>query len=361
MPSRRWRTADVVRADAITKPCYRIYFEDGTTQVCSDEHKWLTYAENESRWRMTKDLVTPHHRADRPTKVVKLCNVWEEDRSWEAGYLAAAFDGEGHITQKLRDDHYGLLRVGFAQRENAMSREFLSICDKMGIEIGIDATNGQNEDCVKYTVRGGRAKTMEVLGKIRPRRLLDKFNPEHLGMLQKQSLVAVDRIEFLGEQPVVGLTTSTGTFIAEGLASHNTEEYGYQRAGCQFFIQEAQRRGINVVLPPESDLGQPAPMYGICEWSNAHIKGTARMRELQARLADANNRAAGAQQEAMFLRGAVDDLDYMLKTWVLHEHSPMTAPDQHGRQLRYFNAQDFGPRVDMLARVNPGPAQPMTA
>ena len=136
------------------------------------------------------------------------------------------------------------------------------------------------------------------------------------------------------------------------------EEWGYQRAGCQFFIQEAQRRGINVVLPPESDLGQPSPMYGISEWSNAHIKGTARMRELNGRLADANNRAAAAQQEVMFLRGALDNLDYMLKTWVLHEHSPLTAPDAHGRQLRYFNAQDFGPRVDMLASVTPTPTGP---
>lgn len=118
-----------------------------------------------------------------------------------------------------------------------------------------------------------------------------------------------------------------------------TEEYGYQRAGCQFFMVEAQRRGIRVVIPPESDLARPMPMYGVSEWSHAHIKIMQRRRELASRLQDAEQRHAQAAQEAMFLKGAIDDMEYMAKTWVLTEHSAAVGPDQRGSQLMYFDAK----------------------
>ena len=94
-----------------------------------------------------------------------------------------------------------------------------------------------------------------------------------------------------------------------------TEEYGYQRAGCQFFILEALRRGIGVFVPPESDLLRPMPVYGLCEWDHNYIKMTARAREFSHRLNAANQALAEKQQEVQFLRGAVDDLNYTVNTW----------------------------------------------
>ena len=311
MPSRRWREATVLRADRIMKPCYRLVLEDGREIICSDEHKWLTYGENESRWKMAKDLVTPHHR--HPTRIIKLCEVWEEDKSWEAGYLAAAFDGEGHLIQKVREGDHALLRAGFAQRENAMSENVLGICQKLGFDLGLDSADG---DCLKYSIRGGRSKTMEFLGRIRPQRLLDKFNPQHLGLLQKQDTVAVVAAEYIGVEEVVGLTTSTGTFIAEGLATHNTEEYGYQRAALQTLGQLALARGIEVGVPPESDLFAPPALYGVCEISHMHIKALARRRELQHRLTDATNQIERFVQEKQFVAGAIQDLDWLTNTWL---------------------------------------------
>jgi hypothetical protein len=122
-----------------------------------------------------------------------------------------------------------------------------------------------------------------------------------------------------------------------------TEEYGYQRAGCQFFIMEAQRRGIKVAIPPESDLARPMPMYGVSEWSHAHIKLMQRRRELQTRLQAAEAQHSAAMQEAMFLKGAIDDLEYMANTWVLSEHSPMISPTEKGKQVVYFDANRLAP------------------
>lgn len=99
-----------------------------------------------------------------------------------------------------------------------------------------------------------------------------------------------------------------------------TEEYGYQRAGCQFFAMLAQQQGIEVLVPPESDLLCPPPLYGVMEHTHMYTKLRARRRELEGRLQSAEGRRIQAEQESYFLKGAIDDLNYMENTW-LHDAS----------------------------------------
>lgn len=94
-----------------------------------------------------------------------------------------------------------------------------------------------------------------------------------------------------------------------------TEEYGYQRAGCQRFIEICATLGINVVLPPESDLMRTMPLYGIMESSPWHIKYLARQRELESRLANVQNNLRALTIEEAFVRGALDDHKYHMDTW----------------------------------------------
>lgn len=94
-----------------------------------------------------------------------------------------------------------------------------------------------------------------------------------------------------------------------------TEEYGDQRAGCQFFILEALRRGITVYVPPESCLLRPKPVYGLSEWTHDYIKSTARMRELNQRKQTAQATLAEASNQLTFLNGATDNLNYFINTW----------------------------------------------
>ena len=94
-----------------------------------------------------------------------------------------------------------------------------------------------------------------------------------------------------------------------------TEEYGYQRAGCQFFAMLARSKGIEVGVPPESDLLRPAPLYGICETSHIHIKMLARERELKQRLAAVSAEYQQKYHEMTFLQGAIDDLGWNQQTW----------------------------------------------
>lgn len=94
-----------------------------------------------------------------------------------------------------------------------------------------------------------------------------------------------------------------------------SEEYGYQRAGCQYFILEALRRGIEVYVPPESDLLRPMPVYGMCEWDHNWIKGTARLQELQAQEQNHIAQMQAAQRSLAFFQGARENQKYNMDTW----------------------------------------------
>lgn len=118
-----------------------------------------------------------------------------------------------------------------------------------------------------------------------------------------------------------------------------TEEYQWQRPGLQFFLQEAIKRGIEVTLPPESDLLQPALWYGVCETNPMFIKLQARKREIEGRLAGVNQTLQVKEQEKHFLSGALDDINYMIQTWVTTNEfiSPKLNPT--GNEVRKLEWQ----------------------
>jgi hypothetical protein len=100
-----------------------------------------------------------------------------------------------------------------------------------------------------------------------------------------------------------------------GIDMAAAEEWADQRPGCQHFLGVAKAQGIEIVLPPESDLLQPKTMYGVGECHPRQVKLTARLRELQARKAQHDQQFGFHQQQALFLSGAIDNLNYVLAQW----------------------------------------------
>lgn len=96
-----------------------------------------------------------------------------------------------------------------------------------------------------------------------------------------------------------------------------TEEYGYQRAGCQYFIQKARDLGVQIIVPVESDIVAPTPQYGFRELNPLYRKLFIRKEELlrryHAKIAEKN----AAHEEALTLGGAIEDVDYMINTWAV--------------------------------------------
>ena len=93
-------------------------------------------------------------------------------------------------------------------------------------------------------------------------------------------------------------------------------EYNQQRLALQVLLQYVLKsEDITLMVPPESDILEPAPFYGYCESSRQWRKFYARRLELQQRIsaltADSNKKA----EEAKHLVGALDDMEYHLAHW----------------------------------------------
>lgn len=220
---RRWQRGVVERSEIISRPCYDLTFEDGTTVRASADHLWLAcgpagHGYAAAAWYRTDSLVS---RQGGERAVVKAVVPWEVDTSWEAGYLAAAFDGEGHFIRSVQgvgSGHGGGQSFGlvFSQRDNEMYTEVVRCLKQLGYTFREDTRPNLRQAVISL-----RHEALRFLGSVRPRRLLGQFQFEWLCQFNAMERVRVTNATYVGEQSVVAVTTSSGTYISEGLASHN--------------------------------------------------------------------------------------------------------------------------------------------
>jgi len=96
--------------------------------------------------------------------------------------------------------------------------------------------------------------------------------------------------------------------------SHITE-WGEQRLGCQYLIWEARKRGIKVTLPQESDLDIQPFEYGFAFFSPVFRKLQVREKELTDRLAQKASMIEAEKTQHVYLSGARENLQYIIKTY----------------------------------------------
>lgn len=233
-PRRRWRGAFVEDAPIVERPCYELEFEDGSIVRCSAEHQWLCATSGWAGWLRTDRMRCGGKMV---TRVIKPVDLWDVDATRDGGYLAAAFDGEGHLTQTdLTGKRYSLgasattfsmgaaaTTVGFSQKDNCMLREVQNLLSQRNFRF---KTNNQKCSGVRVVNINRRSDLLRFLGSIRPIRLLEKFDPYLMGGLSgdRRREIALIRKTDIGVQKVVALKTTSATFIADGFASHNCSE-----------------------------------------------------------------------------------------------------------------------------------------
>lgn len=216
---RRLRSATVERVATLRKPCYELELGDGTTIVASADHQWLREVRPVGgHWLRTDQMVAGPKRA---SALQRWINPWTSNgvSPYDQGYLAGALDGEGCLA---RSGSGTLKAVQFTQRDNVMLAEVRRILGALGVQHGSQSHAGSSLSERGYeSLRvGQRPQVVMLLGKIRPKRLLEGFTPDALGALRTQP-VRLIRKTFVGTQSVTAIQTSTRTFIAEGFASHN--------------------------------------------------------------------------------------------------------------------------------------------
>ena len=222
---RKLRDAEVKKVWWTRKAALRLTFDDGSSVVCSRDHRWLTRDKGRggaTKWRFAKNLTIGSH-------IKHLADPWAEDRSWEAGYLAGMYDGEGCVPD-MANSSAGVL---VTQKPGVVLDETKAALKELGFEVVPANTAAYNPDgsAEEWAIRG-MAECMRFLGQVRPRRLLPRARRiwEGLAMrggatpngrIRDNSYKTIVTIEELPEQDLVDIETSTGTFIANGFVSHN--------------------------------------------------------------------------------------------------------------------------------------------
>lgn len=217
---RRWRFSDVTESMPIMKEAARVTMEDGTSVIATLDHPWLAQTEGYTQlhWIKTQDLMK------KPTNVVRLVEPWAEDRTYEGGYIAGLFDGEGTY-------NFGpSFSMNMAQNPGAVMNEAVRILGQHGVDTYLNS-RADIDGTTNLNIKGGIPAMLRFMGIYRPHRFLEKLPETAIEerSIQSKSKPSNKRrvvsVEPMGVVPIQGLATSTATYIADGYAMHNSRGY----------------------------------------------------------------------------------------------------------------------------------------
>lgn len=213
--------------------CLKIKLSNGEEIITSEKHKWLKLAPKgrDYRWCESKNLKIGQ-------RVEKFFNVWKKEETYDAGWLSGFIAGEGTL-KKAGESSLG--SIDFCQRPGITWDQAIKTCMLLGIEISPGKTKkgglGKG-DCLYTYTKGGKFKTAEILGRLRPERLINKIDWNSFGTLRGKNTETVEiiGIEEAGIRNVCVLTTDSKTYFASGYAMHNCDSFDIKIMNTRFIV-----------------------------------------------------------------------------------------------------------------------------
>ena len=218
---RFFKAAKVESLSTIQLRSARLTFDNGVSVVCSFEHRWLvgvTRREDRNRTNKSKRVRSQQwKRVDELTigdEIRSLGRPWIEDERKSAGWLAGILDGEGCL------DRAGGISVG--QNIGIVLDRLKKELSDRGFDIG--ATDWLDSDGQSLHINGGLPERLRLIGSIRPDRLLSKARKLWEGKsVTSTNYARLVSIEDIGLVDLIAIGTTSKTFVAEGLLSHNSD------------------------------------------------------------------------------------------------------------------------------------------
>ena len=253
---RRMRTAVVKAKWSSLQKSVLIRFTDGRKVIATGDHRFLCQT-----WGGTVLVWKPVSKMRVGEKIRTVVNPWDDVAEFDDGWMGGIIDGEGH----LRKAGVSGVGVGITQTEGKVLDRIHRYLDDRGyhynlhVDERVPGKNSKlgNKPCHRLTVhRMGEA--MRLLGTTRPSRMIESPWWEGKGLPGKKipglAFAEISSIEPLHEQEMVDIETTTGTFIAEGLASHNCRQAGISTISLALDLFWLFRhRGMTGVLAVHED------------------------------------------------------------------------------------------------------------
>jgi hypothetical protein len=220
----RLAECQVTHAELIEKECYLITTR--TRQVvASFDHPWLvghkskysrnTHGKISKSWVATEDL--------QPQDSIVAFPVWEREESWESGYIAGFYDGEGSL---VKSKNQRVLSSVYQTTGPTIER-LLGMLQARGFHCAVDTRKRKQKwkNVVSIIIRDGTwTSILRFMGTFCPGRLVEKAKEcwlnAPMNYIPREEVISVTPV---GLQTVVGLSTSTGTYTANGMLCHNSQ------------------------------------------------------------------------------------------------------------------------------------------
>lgn len=216
---RKLQRAIVTRQNLVAAPTHRIHLADGTTIDAVPNHKWLVCVNKSLVWRSTGDLYaiqeSKNRRFSHRLTLRRALPTTKPETTYDAGFLSAAFDGEGCLS---KDTKHAGLKLNFVQKKNPMLNRVRSLLSSY--KIGEYARGN-----VQALVSSITTQTFELLMRLRPPRLMKKFSTlTNTLTIPRVGDIEITRIDPLVPRMIAELSSSSKTYIADGFLAHNTFE-----------------------------------------------------------------------------------------------------------------------------------------
>lgn len=229
---RKFEKSVVQKIGEVLLPSYEVITADGKKIVASEDHLWLVRRKRDMKWIPTKEL-------ELGDKIKRVSDIWETEDNFESGWIAGIIDGEGGIEKGSG------LRINITQNPGDVLERIKHIYTKWGIDFSTKKryeVKGEWHGSRKGKCHDIRTKNtisaLKVLGKCPVTRLKDRWVDVRLPLGKGDLYSEVTSLNFVGDRKLIGMTTSTKTFISEGLVSHNSDDPWYSGTRSQNNIED---------------------------------------------------------------------------------------------------------------------------
>lgn len=224
--SRKMRTAAVKKIWRTYKPSYRITLEDGVSVICSQDHRWLSKSScvtSEAEWRSIASTHPDGIRgALRPGYWLRTVTEQWDESSLEDYWFGGMIDGEGSFNMK-KSSGGSCLKI--SQLAGAVLNRMQLHCENRSYGHFNQIDNPRQSMYGKRPVHSVCISSIRnlfrVIGLSRPTRFIGKLWWEGR-RLPDNGWRRIKSIEVLQQMELIDIETSTGTFIANGIVSHNS-------------------------------------------------------------------------------------------------------------------------------------------
>lgn len=220
--SHTYEESTVLKTKTLKKPCVRVTTDKGSV-VCSKDHMWVARDGARGRSWTRADELTENH------SISWFGSPWSKDDTPDSQWLSGIIDGEASLTSTrvalssgAVHVNHGSIQIG--QKDGPVLNKIYSVLEKLGYPAGKKGHKDKRSGVVKVNIPAQLGR--KLIGSLRPVRFMQRAKEMWCGSRTWNSIdgtAHVISVEDLGEQLVCAIETSTKTFVAAGMLSHNCQ------------------------------------------------------------------------------------------------------------------------------------------